>query len=89
MGDIFTRRLWYINKRIFIISRRVRKASKYAIIDELMSLPIVALIKNKGQKTLEKKIVNEVMEDMSCYISGLNIVTPQETRLIQARLGLN
>ena len=53
-----------------------------------MSLPIAALIKNKGQKTLEK-IVNEVMEDMSCYISGLNIVTPQETRLIQARVGLN
>jgi len=67
---------------------RIVKASKDAIIDELMSLPVAALIKNKGQKTLEK-IVNEVMEDMSCYVSGLNIVTPQETRLIQARVGLN
>ena len=53
-----------------------------------MSLPIAALIKNRGQKTLEK-IVNEVMEDMSCYISGLNVVTPQETRLIQTRIGFN
>ena len=52
-----------------------------------MSLPISSLIKNKGQKILDK-IVDEVMEDLVDYISDTNIVTPQETRLIQARVGI-
>ena len=67
---------------------RIVKASKEAITDELMSLPIASLIKNKGQKILDK-IVDEVMEDLVDYISDTNIVTPQETRLIQARVGIS
>ena len=65
---------------------RIVKASNDRITDELMSLPVASLIKNKGQKILEK-IVNAVIEDMGDYISDTNIVTPQETRLIQARVG--
>ena len=65
---------------------RIVKASNDRITDELMSLPVASLIKNKGQKILEK-IVNAVIEDMGDYISDTNILTPQETRLIQARVG--
>ena len=50
-----------------------------------MSLPIAESIMHKGKKIF-RSLVEGILEDMEGYMSGKNIVTPQDTLLIQARV---
>ncbi|MBL6864060.1 MAG: methyltransferase domain-containing protein [Rhodospirillales bacterium] len=64
---------------------RIISSTKDSIADELMSLPIAESIRDKGKKIL-RSLVDGILEDMEGYVSGKNIVTPQDTLLIQARV---